>query len=55
MDLRKYETPEPSHIHVARPSRAAAAQDRVSAVEELDESVLTDEEASQGCSVGDAD
>jgi hypothetical protein len=55
MDLRKYETPEPSHIHVARPSRTAAAQERVPALEGLDESVLTDEEASQGCSLGDAD
>jgi hypothetical protein len=55
MNLRKHETPEPSHIHVARPSRTAGAQNRVSAVERLDEVALRDEEACQRCSAGEAD
>jgi hypothetical protein len=55
MNPRKHEAPEPSHIHVPRPSRTAGAQDRVLVIEGLDEPVLRDEEASPICSVGDAD
>ena len=50
MELRMYEKPEPSHIHVQRPSRADEVRAQLSAVEDLPPSVPRDEEVSDsGC------
>ena len=50
-----YEKPEPSHIHVPRPSRADEARAQLSAVEDLPPSVLRDEEVSDSSSAADGD
>ena len=53
MKLRKYETPEPSHIHVPRPSRTEGGSTKLSRAEPLNQSVLMDDEAKQSCLLRD--
>jgi hypothetical protein len=55
MELRMYEMPEPSHIHVSRPSRADEARAQLSAVEDLPPSAPRDEEVSDSGPAADGD
>ena len=55
MELRDYNTPEPSHIHVPRPSRTDGAPLQLSMVDPLDQGVLMEDHAGQSCCLSDAD
>ena len=55
MELRDYDTSEPSHIHVPRPSRTDGATLQLSIVDPLDQGVLMEDQARQSCCLSDPD